>query len=76
VAKLQIVFDNIFKQQVWQGLRNKVVDKTCPFCGVIITGKNFAGAMFIGDEFRAFDGKLSCLIELSDEMRSLEDEEV
>jgi hypothetical protein len=35
-----------------------------------ITAKNFAGAMWLNEEFRAFDGSLICLIALTDQIRT------
>jgi hypothetical protein len=63
---MNITFDIKFKQRVWQAINSEIEDKTCPFCGVKITGKNFRGAAFINNEFRAFDGNLVCLLQLSE----------
>jgi hypothetical protein len=69
---MNITYDKSLKQRVWQAVNSKIADKTCPFCKVKITGKNFAGAAWINDEFRAFDGNIICLIALSDALKEVE----
>lgn len=63
---MNITFDKSLKQRVWQAVSRKIENKTCPFCGVKMSGKNFAGAAWVNEEFRAFDGNIVCLITLSD----------
>jgi hypothetical protein len=67
---MNITFDKTSKQFVWNLVKRKVENRTCPFCGTGITAKNFAGAMWLNEEFRAFDGSLICLIALTDQIRT------
>lgn len=64
---MNVTFDKSLKQRVWQAIQPQLYNDMCPFCGVVITGKNFAGAAWIYKEFRAFDGSLPCLLELAGE---------
>lgn len=59
---MKITFDKSAKQLVWQTIESKIENKTCPFCGVKMSAKNFSGAKWIDGEFRAFDGKFTCLL--------------
>lgn len=69
--KAKITFDKSAKQMVWQAIESNIENKTCPFCGVKMSAKNFTGATFIDGEFRAFDKKFTCLIALSDNKREI-----
>lgn len=66
---MNITFDKSLKQRFWQMVQKHIQDKHCPFCGKAITGKNFAGTFWLNDEYRAFDGNLICLIQLSDYLK-------
>lgn len=63
---MNITYDKSLKQRVFQAVLPKLYNDMCPFCGTVITGKNFAGAAWVDQEFRAFDGNIVCLISLSD----------
>lgn len=67
---MNITYDKALKQRVFQAVSPKLYNDMCPFCGAVITGKNFAGAAWVDQEFRAFDGNIVCLIALSDVLRS------
>lgn len=73
---MQITYDKALKQRVWQAVNRKIADKTCPFCGAKMSGKNFAGAAWVNGEFRAFDSNLICLIALSDVLKETQHEDV
>lgn len=66
---MNITFDKGAKQFVWNIVKRRIDNRTCPFCGVPITAKNFAGAIWIGEEFRAFNNSIICLIALADNIK-------
>lgn len=61
---MNITFDKSAKQMVWQTVAPIIEDKTCPFCGVKMSAKNFSGAKLIDGKLRAFDKKFTCLLAL------------
>lgn len=61
---MNITFDKSTKQFVWQTIESSIENKTCPFCGIKISAKNFSGVKWIDGEFRAFDKKFTCLLSL------------
>lgn len=71
---MNITYDKAYKQRVWQVINNRLYNDMCPFCGTVITAKNFAGAAWIDEEFRAFDSNIICLLQFSDNIRELENE--
>lgn len=63
---IQITFDKSAKQFVWNLIRKYIDNRTCPFCGVTVTAKNFAGAFNYEGERRPINsGDLTCLIQLA-----------
>lgn len=63
---MNIIFDKVFKQRMFQMVKPKAKNDRCPFCDTKITGKNFRGAMWVDGEFRMFDGSIFCLFKIVD----------
>lgn len=66
---MTITFDGTGRKAVWLLIKPFIRHKVCFFCGTKITGKNFAMAFKYGNDMVVGDGKLPCLIGLSDILR-------
>ena len=64
-----ITFDKSAKQLVYNMLRPKVANRDCPFCGVPVAAKNFAGAIEYKGDPRFMHGSIICLMGYTDYLR-------
>ena len=59
---ITVTFDKKSRNFVWQAIKESIEDRTSPFCGKKIDGRNFAGAIHYKGEPRAIDGCIICLM--------------